>query len=397
MIAFLCHPYHRGGVTSWMKDVFLEAIRQEINSVFLTVNPQSTFISGGNRPDMVSFIGKNSYVFFDQVGRDFELGTLDYRVSVYRKLIQKHVNLGAIVIPSDDEACWKACCQLSNSYKVIGVLHSDDEAYYDLFRKYAKYLSGAVSVSNRIKNHVADQDEKIPHVVIPCGIPLNEFKVGLKTDNIISWIGRIEEEQKRVTDIPKIAKELKVNFDDWKMHVYGDGGKLQELRSQTTLDNLDNHLFFHGWTSSEILKEKLSFSKILLQTSNYEGMSVAVMEALGSGCKIVSSEVSGVEDLVNDPIAKDIVYIYPVGNNKEAKRLLVNALKNENPNQPLLARELAEKYYSIISCLRAYCEFGKDLDTIRIPYPISFSMKFNTKISTSLALMRHWKYKIIKK
>lgn len=393
MIAFVCHPYHRGGVTSWMKDVFLEAFRQNSSSIFITVKPNKTLISGGNRPNMVSFIDKPNNICHKKVGLNFELGTLDHRVSVYRRLIQKHVSHGAILVPSDDEACWKACCQLSHLYKVIGVLHSDDQAYYDIYRKYSTFLSGAVSVSKRIKNHVEKAKDNIPHVIIPCGIPLDEFKVGSKTQNIISWIGRIEEEQKRVTDIPKIAKGLANQSEDWKMNVYGDGEQLQELRSQTISHKLEGKLFFHGWTASGELKDKLKDSKVLLQTSNYEGMSVAVMEALASGCKIVSSEVSGVEDLANDAMSNGVVYLYPVGNIDEAQKQLVMALDDDNSEHPIQARKLAEKYYSIVSCLNAYRDFGNGLKTNPNPYPISISMKINSQISTPLAKLRYLKYK----
>ncbi|MDO9551458.1 glycosyltransferase family 4 protein [Rhodonellum sp.] len=397
MIAFVCHPYHRGGVTSWMKDVFLEAFRQDPSSVFITVKPNKTFISGGNRPNMVSFIDSPKHVYYKTVGLDFELGTLDRRVSVYRRLIMKYVSPGATLVPSDDEACWKACCQMSHLFKVIGVLHSDDQAYYDIYRKYSRFLSGAVSVSNRIKNHVADVNDSIPHVVIPCGIPIEEFKVGSKNQNIISWIGRIEEEQKRVTDIPKIARALKNQSENWEMNIYGDGGQLQELRSETITHKLEDNLFFHGWTASNILKDKLKDSKVLLQTSNYEGMSVAVMEALASGCKIVSSEVSGVEDLVADPMSNGVVFLYPVGDIDQAKKQLAFALEDDLSEHAIHARKLAEKNYSIVSCLNAYRDFGNGLKTNPNPYPISIAMKMNSQISTPLAKVRYLKYKLLRK
>lgn len=397
MIAFICHPYHRGGVTSWMKDVFLEASKKKINPAFITVKPNKVFISGGNRPNMVSFIHSPNHIFYKTVGLEFELGTLDHRVAVYRKLIKKHVSKGSILVPSDDEACWKACCQLSHLYKVIGVLHSDDKAYYEIYEKYGKFLSGVVSVSARIKNHVSEPSQSISHVVIPCGIPLEEFKIGSKTQNTIAWIGRIEEDQKRVRDIPKIALDLNSNFEDWKMHVYGDGGQLEELRSQIKSNKLEDKLFFHGWTATDVLREKLKNSKVLLQTSNYEGMSVAVMEALASGCKIVSSEVSGVEDLSVDPLSEGVVFLYPIGNIDQAKKQLVTALQDDNSEYPVKARNLAEKYYSISSCLKSYLEFGKGLEMNPKPFPISIVMKFNSQISTPLAKVRYLKYKLIKK
>lgn len=394
MIAFVCHPYHRGGVTSWMKNAYVESKKNDYSSFFITVVPKIPFLSAGNRPNMVSFVEIKEGVYYKRVGIDFELGNLDYRSSIYRKLILEKVDAGSILIPSDDEACWKACCQLADKYKVIGVLHSDDPTYYDLYEKYNKYLSGAVSVSKRIRSYVSGSNDSLPHTVIPCGIPLAEFHIKAKFQNVISWIGRVEEEQKRVSDLPKISEELKQTINDWEMHVYGDGGPLKELKSKTKETGLDKNLYFHGWTPINQIKEHLSHSKILLQTSNFEGMSVAVMEALASGCIIVSSKVSGVEDLADDPDAKDIVYLYPVGNIDLAKKQLMQALSDHHPERPNQARKLAEKHYGIDSCLKAYQRFGYKLEVNNQAYPKSKSQRLNNVLSHLLARLRYLKFKM---
>ncbi|WP_158093846.1 glycosyltransferase family 4 protein [Algoriphagus ratkowskyi] len=359
--------------------------------------PEKPFISGGNRPSMVSFLNTTKNVYTASVDYGFELGTLDFRVSVYRNLIQKHVTPGSILVPSDDEACLRACCQLSDKYKVIGVIHSDDQAYFDLIQKYKSHLSSIASVSKRIKNKQVQENDSIPHEVIPCGIPMENFSIGSKSENIISWVGRIEEESKRVSDIPKIGFELKKVTDDWEMNIYGDGEPLSSLKEQTSFLKLENNMFFHGWSSFETLREKLSSTKVLLQTSNFEGMSISVMEALASGCMVVSSQVSGVEDLIEDSAADDIVYLYPVGDIAYAQKQLENALSNLNSNTPFQARKLAEKHYSIKVCLQSYIDLGLRSNVKNETYPISFKSKINTLISGFISKSRYLKHNLIQK
>lgn len=392
---FICHPYHRGGVTSWMKNAFIETQTSIPGSGFLTVLPKKAFLSAGNRPDMVTFLDHSTNVYFKKVGVEFELGTLEYKTSVYRRLISKYASSGDVLIPSDDEACWRACCQLSSKYKVIGILHSDDEPYYKLYHQYKNFLTGVVSVSKRIKLKLAGSQESIAHEVIPCGIPLEDFKISEEKTNSISWIGRIEEEQKRVSDIIKIANQLNQEVQNWEMHVFGDGGPLESLKSEAIVNKLETKLKFHGWTPAHEISTRLSSSKILLQTSNFEGMSVAVMEALASGCIIVSSKVSGVEDLVDDPLAQDLVYLYATGNIEEAKKKIIHALSDDYPDRPKRARELAEKHFGIASCLRAYQQFGNSLQVRNEAFPKPISSKVNNILSHPLAWLRYLKFKII--
>jgi glycosyltransferase involved in cell wall biosynthesis len=397
MISFVCHPYHRGGITSWMKDIFIESIQNIPNSSFITVCPIKPFISGGNRPSMVEFLNTSQNVICQKVSFEYELGTLDFRVSVLRNLIQNHVAPGTILIPSDDEACLRACCQLADRFKVIGVIHSDDQGYFNLINKYKPFLAAIVSVSKRIKNKQYNGDDSIPHEVIPCGIPMNNFIIGEKLDNHISWVGRIEEESKRVSDIPKIAHELINHTEEWELNVYGDGAPLASLKEQSISMKLDNHLMFHGWSTIETLKEKLSLTKVLLQTSNFEGMSISVMEALASGCMVVSSQVSGVEDLIEDPEANGIVYLYPVGNTSVAQKQLQMALNNKDKNIPFRARKLAEKHYSITTCLQSYIELGNRSNFKKEVYPQTLTTKINTLISGFISRTRYLKHNIIQK
>ena len=57
-IAFLCHPYHRGGVTRWMADAAVAAARRGAQVWFVTIEPSKPFKSAGGREPMVELQAK---------------------------------------------------------------------------------------------------------------------------------------------------------------------------------------------------------------------------------------------------------------------------------------------------------------------------------------------------
>lgn len=52
-IAFLCYPYHRGGVTRRMADLAIKIRRQGSTCWFIAPQPRSPFVNGRGRPTMV--------------------------------------------------------------------------------------------------------------------------------------------------------------------------------------------------------------------------------------------------------------------------------------------------------------------------------------------------------
>ncbi len=396
MMVFVCHPYHRGGVTSWMSSAFLESKSLGFATKFITVNPKKPFISGGNRPKMVSLVGESEDVHDCSVGLNFELATNEYRIDVYRKLILAHVPFGSALIPSDDEVVWKACLSLSKNYKVVGILHSDDPFYYSLYKNYRKYLSAIVSVSKRIKT-VAEKLGSIPHhEVIPCGIKLDTINPPGNKLNHIIWIGRVEEEQKRVSDIIPISVLLKLKTLNWKLLVFGDGSKLNELKELSKKNGLDSHIEFFGWVNSEIIESHLKKAKVILQTSNYEGMSVAIMEGLGAGCAVVSSEVSGVEDLLSDSAAEGLVRLYPVGDTDLAAQQISDSLFNYSEETEKNAMLLADRYFSIQNCVENYKDLIERLEfNSNELITVGLFFKIKVKFSGLIVSFRYLKYKLL--
>ncbi len=83
-VAFLCHPYHRGGVTQWMRDAAVEFAERGWLVDFVTVRPRVAFASGGGHATMAELVptATTLRVSAPTVGTAFELGTEGYRSAV---------------------------------------------------------------------------------------------------------------------------------------------------------------------------------------------------------------------------------------------------------------------------------------------------------------------------
>src|SRR5262249_8740246 len=155
-----------------------------------------------------------------------------------------------------------ACAMLANEYKVIGILHGDDESYYKLLAKYQEYLSGFVSVSRRIKQKAITSIKKqdILNEIIPCGISIERYKIKPKNNNLVIWLGRIDEFSKRVSDIVGIAKQLG-STSNIQINVYGSGSEYEWLKNEIQKNDLQDMVRLMGWRQTDEIADGLSEAK----------------------------------------------------------------------------------------------------------------------------------------
>ncbi len=362
-IAFLCHPYHRGGVTRWMADAALAYSKNKFEVYFVTVEPTISFFSGEGRETMLQLLRKTPSdikIITAKAGRDFEFGLPDYVANIYKSLITENIPLGTPIILSDDGIVWQAAAALHKSYPLVGVLHADEPHYYQLAQKYKKEVDIFVCVSERINRVTAQQNpdlDKKRVFTIPCGIELPPPPGVGQANNVLSlvYVGRISEYQKRTGDILKIATQLKTDGINFKLNIIGDGGAYKTaLVKSATEAGLDKQIAFKGWLSQAEVHQYLSSSDILLLASDFEGMPIAMMEGLASGCGFVGTRVSGIEDFEHHSLASSCFGTFDVGNIVEAVIKIKEIAAVPLPQRKKAARELAETQFSMEICIDKY-------------------------------------------
>lgn len=354
-VCFISHPYHRGGVTQWMASAFNSWNTNLGLAYFVTVTPERPFISALDRPLIVSMLDvqyiKN--VFDTQVNFSFELGNVYFRAKIYRDIILANIPEGIPIIPSDDEACWLAASTLAMRNPFVPVVHSfGDESYYLLLQRFNQSAMGIVTVSERVAKRVIEALPKFPNdrlLVNPCGVPVSKIEHHKRKNNVL-WMGRMDEQSKRVSDLPKIIEGIAKLGIPVNFIIVGDGEMFPMLKQFSVSYTSETvTVSLRGWLEKEKINELLFMSKVLVLTSNYEGMPVSAIEALAHGCSVVSTRVSGIEDIEESPRTSKILYRYDVGDTFRAIALIEKAISEHNELVEKAANEFAIEYFSIES------------------------------------------------
>ena len=397
-IAFLCHPYHRGGVTRWMADAALALAKNGHEVYFITLEPAKEFVSAKGRETLLRLLDKGDHaihVIKTKAGSEFEFGTREYRAYIYRKLMLK-LPPGTPVILSDDETIWKAATFLHNTYPIVGVLHADDENYYFLAEKYFLQVSVFVCVSERVRRIAMQRVPQIgEHTVftIPCGINLPVIDYSVHPGNLLQlvYVGRIGEYQKRVSDLVKVCSLLHQRNVTFHLDIIGDGSDKKPLENKFKETGLEALVTFHGWQPQKKVNEQLSVSDILVLTSDFEGTPIAMMEALASGCGFTGTRVSGIEDYERHPLAANCFSVYTVGDIEDAVNKITKIAAIPRNIRRHAARELAETEFSMDVCLRKYMDAIATIRPVEVPAQGIKLTFFKLLYSRALATARYLK------
>ncbi len=128
------------------------------------------------------------------------------------------------------------------------------------------------------------------------GVPPPLAENAVKTRHVFSvgYVGRIENEIKRASDLPKIAAEVVRRGVNFKLEIVGDGPAFSSIESDlSAIADFDSYCL-HGHRSRDfIYREILPSISCLLLTSVTEGSPLALIEAMQHGVVPVVSEFHG--------------------------------------------------------------------------------------------------------
>ena len=117
-----------------------------------------------------------------------------------------------------------------------------------------------------------------------------------KLNRIIS-VGRLYPQKNQKMMIRAFAKVADA-FPDWQLVIYGEGPLRESLELIVESLEMKDRILLPGRT--EHVVDELRKSKIFCMSSDYEGMSNSMIEAICTGLPVISTKVSGTEDLVKD-------------------------------------------------------------------------------------------------
>jgi glycosyltransferase involved in cell wall biosynthesis len=149
-----------------------------------------------------------------------------------------------------------------------------------------------------IYNPVNDEVFSLPRTssLTPTPSPKGEgsIKCEEKLNRIIS-VARLYPQKNQKMMIEAFAK-IADEFPDWQLVIFGEGPLRSSLELLVKSLKLDGRVLLPGRTEHVI--EELRKSKIFCLSSDYEGMSNSMIEAICVGLPIITTKVSGTEELI---------------------------------------------------------------------------------------------------
>ena len=173
---------------------------------------------------------------------------------------------------------------------VIGVMHSNDTFYKGVITKFIhgktkNQLSTAVSVSGYINTICESQNTNTQLLNIPCGTPEIENSTLRNSQEILKVIyaGRLVKEAKQVLKLTKAFCDASKVNSNLEFSIYGDGDQEQSIKALIKDEKASkNVILFKALPPSQILN-KIQEHHVFTLMSDYEGMPIALMEAMACG------------------------------------------------------------------------------------------------------------------
>ncbi len=203
-----------------------------------------------------------------------------------------------------------------------------------------------------MRNHGLKNDK---YVVLPNVVNLDMFHISKRNNNPckIIHISCFEDKSKNISGLLESLKIIDDKGIDFKCKLIGEGMDLNLMKEKAKELQLINKVSFTGLLQGQALADELSSGDFLVLSSNYENMPVVILEALASGLPVVSTNVGGIKEMIDD--TKGIL-VKPRNKEALAEAMIKMIETHKNYDANYLRNSVIEKY--------GYESVGRFLDSI---------------------------------
>ena len=296
------------GPNAWLQRLVPDLIHiygLEVQSLFIYSGesekcPTITFFKENRFP--IQLINRDSYNYVeDQVKELLNIVKREHISTVVANLVVPALYATQYLKPFD--------------IPVIGVLHSNDTFYQGVITKFIhgkskNQLSIAVSVSGYINSICESQSTQTQLLNIPCGTPEVENSTSLDSQEALKVIyaGRLVVQQKQILKLTKAFCDASKVNDKINFSIYGDGDKAQSIKALIKDEKASKNVtLFKALPPNKIIR-KIQEHHVFTLMSDYEGMPIALMEAMACGLvPVCLQETSGINEIIEHGVNGFIV------------------------------------------------------------------------------------------
>jgi len=198
---------------------------------------------------------------------------------------------------------------------VIYTEHNMQERYHIVTKLLNKYTYNwqnlAIAVSTDVANSVQKNiSPKIPVKIIPNGVNTEIFKrnekegkqirqeLDIPEDAIVIGNVAVFRFQKRLKEWIQVLHKLIEKHPNAYGLIVGDGPLAAEIQSEIKSLNIRNHIKLAGLQTE--VKPYFSAMDIFMMTSSFEGLPIALLEAMSMSCAIATTDAGGIKEVIRN-------------------------------------------------------------------------------------------------
>ena len=231
----------------------------------------------------------------------------------------RDLNPDVYVVSVSWDIGWAVLPCLHPDIATVAIAHTDSPFFYDSIAHYAPYISRAVGVSETVCGRLQYECQMPPervawiaYGVYPGAKPLQAHQFEARQPLRLLYAGRLTDSQKRASDLIRIVKLLRAAPVDYRLNVVGDGPLMETFARRLAKDIAAGQVRMHGWLGREDVYRQMEEADVFLLTSDAEGLSIALLEAMAHGMvPVITDILSGNREIVRHMKNGMLV---PVGN-----------------------------------------------------------------------------------
>jgi glycosyltransferase involved in cell wall biosynthesis len=165
--------------------------------------------------------------------------------------------------------------------------------------------------------------------IVRCGVDLKNFQRVSKSQNNVPHIlcvGRLTK-NKGQHILLQTCFELKQSAQHFHLTFVGDGEDRESLENLTAELDLKSQVTFTGSVGQEKIKEFYKKADLFVLPSFAEGVPIVLMEAMAMGVPVISTNITGIPELIEDGKSGFLTFASDIGDLKQKMMFLFT-----NPN-----------------------------------------------------------------
>lgn len=210
----------------------------------------------------------------------------------------------------------------------------------NLLRKYPKYVFQITCFLYRFADTICVQTNEMKSFypaylqkkIVVLENPLDFDEMGkqcvgqdIEKENTVISVGRLEKQKDFVTLI-KSYKAVAEKHPSWKLKIFGQGNRREELQNLIRKENLEENVKLCGVTHTPFLEMKKA--KVFVLSSFYEGFPNVLCEAMHAGLPCISTRCEcGPSELIDDGRSG---FLVPIGNVDVLSEKIMALIEDEN-------------------------------------------------------------------